>query len=283
MSETLPDSRLTTFLDASGDHALYFLEGQKLVRDLALVHAMPPRGFAYFRDFVLSIEPLIALMKGGEQLGFYVDSESPRFSLKIEASHAGDTRCLLFPADFGDFPAAMTGTVRVRRHDVRGGQPYESVIEATRLALRDVVNRVLEVSWQVSCRVVVSQASDQSAMLHRLPPLPGLEIEDPQQALQARMEELTPGLEELFARGLTDPDAITAALAGLGFRPIASRSVRFHCPCSRERFISQLRVINAQSPLFDPGQTETEVTCEYCRTSYTLTRAEVDAPPDVVH
>ena len=91
----LPESRLYTFIDEPREFALYFLEGQRLIHDLAVVHAIRGDGFAYFRDTVLSVQPMIALLKGGEQFGFYIDSEQPYFRLKIEAAHGGATRCAL--------------------------------------------------------------------------------------------------------------------------------------------------------------------------------------------
>ena len=77
----LPDSRLYTFLDEQREFALYFLEGQRLIHDLVLTHAVQGPGFAYFRDAVLSVQPMISLIKRGEQIGFYIDSEDPYFRL----------------------------------------------------------------------------------------------------------------------------------------------------------------------------------------------------------
>ena len=50
----LPESRLYTFMDEERRHALYFLEGQRLIYDLALVHGIQGPGFAWFRDWVSS-------------------------------------------------------------------------------------------------------------------------------------------------------------------------------------------------------------------------------------
>ena len=51
---------------------------------------------------------MIALLKEvGEQIGFYLDSEDPKFQFKIETSHQGDTRCLLLPENFQQFPEAI--------------------------------------------------------------------------------------------------------------------------------------------------------------------------------
>ena len=88
------EDRLVLAVDALAHHVEQagqrVVEGQRLIQDLALLHAIQRDGFAYFRDVVLSIEPMIALLKHGEQLGFYIDSANPFFRLKIEPAHHAD-------------------------------------------------------------------------------------------------------------------------------------------------------------------------------------------------
>ena len=52
---------------------------EALLRQANLVHSVRGDGFAWFRDVLLSIQPLIALLKHGEQIGFYIDSSEPLF------------------------------------------------------------------------------------------------------------------------------------------------------------------------------------------------------------
>ena len=59
----LPESRLLTFIDSAREFALYFLEGQRLIHDLALLHGIHGLGFGYWRDAVLSIQPMIGLLE----------------------------------------------------------------------------------------------------------------------------------------------------------------------------------------------------------------------------
>lgn len=277
MSQTLPESRLYTFIDEPREYALYFLEGQKLIQELALVHPIQGPGFAYFRETVLSVQPMIALLKGGEQIGFYLDSDKPDFRLKIETGHAGATRCMLLPEDFREFPAAMRGLVRVLKLFPNNRPPYESVIEADGLALREVVNRVLTDSYQVDCAIEISAASDQSLMLHQLPMLEGRD--DSPDAVRARRDGIRGTVEALFAQGLTDPGEITAAFFAVGFRLLAHRPVRFECSCSRDRMLSHLVPIYQREgeSLFNPGHGTLEIRCEYCKAEYDYSRAELRA------
>ncbi len=275
MSQTLPESRLYTFIDEPRQYALYFLEGQKLIQELALVHPIQGQGFAYFRETVLSVQPMIALLKGGEQIGFYLDSDKPDFQLKIETGHLGATRCMLLPEDFQEFPAAMHGLVRVLKLFPNNRPPYESVIQIDGLALRQVVNRVLADSYQVDCAIAVSDVSDQSLMVHQLPMLEGRD-ESPG-AVKERRDGIRGKVETLFERALTDPGEIAEAFSNFGFRLLAQRPVRFECSCSRDRMLAHLVPIYRREgdSLFNPGCETLEIRCEYCKSKYDYSRGEL--------
>ncbi len=275
MAQTLPESQLLTFIDEMREYALYFLEGQKLIQELALVHPIQGQGFAYFRETVLSVQPMIALLKGGEQIGFYLDSDKPDFRLKIETGHVGATRCMLLPEDFSEFPASMHGFARVLKLFPNNRPPYDSVIQIDGLALRQVVNRVLTDSYQVDCAIAVSDVSDQSLMLHQLPMLEGRD-ESPG-AVKARRDGIRGKVEALFARALTDPGEIAEAFSVVGFRLLAQRPVRFECNCTRDRMLSHLVPIYRREgeSLFSPGCETLEIRCEYCKSKYDYSRGEL--------
>jgi molecular chaperone Hsp33 len=279
----LPESRLYTFIDEPREYALYFLEGQKLIQELALLHAIQGPGFAYFRDVVLSVQPMIALIKHGEQFGFYIDSRDPYFRLKLETGHHGDTRSVLIPETFREFPEAVEGIVRLQKI-APGRPPYESILEADRLPLREIVNRVLRDSYQVRCAVLISQQSDQSAMLHQLPPIPGKEdYELSQEAVDGRRAETAGALSGFFAKALHHPDEIHEALAGLGWRLLAQRPVRLRCNCSRERMVRGLQTLTRadRDSLLRPGEESVETICEYCKSRYRISRRELEDTPSV--
>src|SRR5437762_2587208 len=120
----LPVSRLYSFLDHKNGFNIHFLEGQKLIEDLVLTHPLQGSGFAYFRDSILGILPIIFFLKPGESLGIYIDSEDPYFRLKIETGSTGHTRTLLLPEEFNLFPMKITGKVRVTKIFPNQKAPY---------------------------------------------------------------------------------------------------------------------------------------------------------------
>jgi len=277
---SLPESRLYTFIDAPREFALYFLEGQKLIQDLALLSPLRRHGFACFRDVVLSVQPLIALLKHGEQFGFYLDASEPRFRLKIESGHNGATRCMVLPESLAAFPATVSGVVRLLKI-FPSRVPYESVLAVDGLPPAEIVNMVLDVSYQAHCVVVVAATSDQSLMLHQLPPSRSESYELSDAAVAERRRGMTREVERLFALGLSAPPEIEAAFSGLGFRLLASRPVSFRCSCSQARMVSSLRLLRRREreELFDPGENELEAVCEYCKARYRVTRAELERAP----
>lgn len=278
------ESRLWTFMDEPREYALYFLEGQRLIHDIALIHPIRGAGFAYFREIILSIQPLIALLKQGEQLGFYIDSDAPWFRLKIESNHEGHSRMTMLPEGFDQFPDAVDGLVRVERRFPTVQQPYQSILRLDEAPLSEMVNRVLRESWQVPCATHVSELADQSVMLHQMPPL---RSDDPSrftaESLSERLLELQEPLGPLFTRALSEPAEIIEAFRDLGFHPLTSRAVKLGCTCSRERVIRGLLLLQEPESVFEPGEKQIEVTCEYCKTKFEIRRDEIAAGPETVH
>ena len=280
MDHAVRQSRLYTFVDAEYEFALYFLEGQRLIEELAVVHELHGRGFAYFRDVVLSVQPMIAFLKRGEQFGFYLDGDSPEFRLKIETNWNGDTRSVLVPETFREFPEELWGLARLVKLFPNNAPPYQSILKVTGVPLAEVVNRVLLESYQVRAAVVVSGDSDRSAMLHRLPGLRQHEgDEEPAEAMDRMRARIDRELDGVFGRALDREEDVVPAFAGLGWHLLASREVRFRCTCSHDRFVRNILLLRdgqgSLEHLFDPGQHALDVVCEYCKQRYVVSREEL--------
>ena len=165
----LPESRLYSFIDQKEGFTLHFLEGQKLIKDLAVIHQIIGAGFNYFRDAILTFQPMIAFLKPGEGLGVYIDSDSPYFRLKIEMSDQGQMRTLLLPENFNEFPKKIDGRCRIVKLMPGENAPYTSIINLEDIDFHQVVNKILTESYQVKSEVYLSENSDQSLMLMKLP------------------------------------------------------------------------------------------------------------------
>lgn len=269
-------SRLYSFLDHDNGFNVHFLEGQKLIHDLVLLHPMQPSGFAYFRDTFLGILPIVFFLKPGESLGVYIDSEDPYFRLKIETNSAGHTRSLLLPADFNLFPMKITGKVRVTKIFQGQKSPYTSVIDLENVDTKDVINRIFSESYQTNSEVIMGELSDQSIMVTKLPQLNmNLQVDDTP-SRQEYIKKHRSFFHQVFEAGHTEIEKIVKTFEERGFTYLTSRQLDFYCPCSKDRMIVNLRGLytNDIGELFE-GENNIEVNCDYCGKKYVIAKHEV--------
>ncbi len=271
----LATSRLYSFLDHKSGVNLNFLEGQKLIHDLVLLHPKQGNGFAYFRDTLLGLMPIIFFLKPGESLGIYIDSEEPYFRLKIETNSVGQTRTLLLPEEFNLFPNRLTGKIRITKtghHAV----PYTSMLELKDLDTREVINQIFNESYQTNSEVIVANQSDQSLMVTKLPPLNiNVQVDETESRKQyIKKNELF--FQEVFSMASDDIEKIVKRFEDEGYSYLGSRQVDFFCPCSMDRMVLNLRGLYSQD--LDELFSETgsvEIKCDYCHKAYNITRADV--------
>lgn len=272
----LATSRLYSFLDHKNGFNVHFLEGQKLIHDLVLLHPMQPSGFSYFRDTFLGLLPIIFFLKPGESLGLYIDSEEPYFRLKIETNSAGHTRTLLLPEEFNLFPMKITGKVRVTKIFQSNAQPYTSVIELNGVETKDVINNIFKESYQTNSEVVVSDISDQSVMITKLPPVNVNSNIDETVSRKEFIKKHKNFFHDVFESATDDIEKIVKMFEDRDFAYMGSRQVDFYCPCSKDRMVLNLRGLYAGDidELFE-NKPSIEIKCDYCRKVYDITKAEI--------
>lgn len=269
-------SRLYSFLDHKNGFNIHFLEGQKLIHDLVLMHPMKGSGFAYFRDMFLGLMPIVFFLKPGESLGLYLDSEDPYFRLKIETNSAGHTRCLLLPEEFNVFPMKVTGNVRVTKIFSNGKTPYTSMLELKEVETKEVLNQILRESYQTNSEVIIGEVSDQSIMVTKLPGSAAGGIDDEGKNRAEFVKKHKAFFHEAFEMQTDDIEKIVKLFEDRGFAYLGSRQVNFFCPCSQERMVLNLRGLysNDREHLFD-GKDSITVKCDYCRKEYVITQADI--------
>jgi molecular chaperone Hsp33 len=272
----LASSRLYSFLDHKNGFNIHFLEGQKLIHDLVLLHPMQGQGFSYFRDTFLGLMPIIFFLKPGESLGIYIDSETPYFRLKIETNSAGHTRTLLLPLDFNLFPERITGSMRITKIFTSNKSPYTSMLDLKNVETKELMNQILCESYQTNSEVMVSQVSDQAIMVTKLPPLGGNQVVDETVSRKEFIKKHQPFFNSVFDLATDDIEQIVKKFEDSDFTYLGSRQVSFYCPCSEERMVLNLRGLYSQDidELFHEKDT-IEIVCDYCRKKYEIKKADV--------
>lgn len=274
----LPESRLYSFIDQKNGFTLHFLEGQKLINDLAVIHHLVGGGFQYFRDAILSLQPMISFLKPGEGLGVYIDSEEPYFRLKIEMSDQGQMRTLLLPEEFSQFPEKISGKCRIIKLLPGDATPYGSIIDLEKINFHQIVNQILFKSYQTQSEVFLSESSDQSVMLMKLPEINVNKIEThyPLSILEY-WKKIAPFISSLYENASTEQRDIQEPLEAQGFLFLGSKEIKFKCTCSRERMLEGVYSLISASGIdsvFMPEEKTIETKCDYCKTYYLLRKEE---------
>lgn len=272
----LNKSRLYSFLDDRDNYVVTFLEGQKVILDLALSHGYHGHDLAFFRDAVLSTVHIIQFFKNNESLGFYVDSEKPSFHFKLETNSNGYVRALKIPEGDAPVPTELNGVVRLVKMTPHQREPYQSIIRVQKASVEAMVNQILEQSYQIHAQVVLSDETDQSVMVSRLPAREADEtLITPREFLLKHRKDFV----EIFKRQLNDDASLTAAFEERGFRYLAATDITLHCPCSKENVIVSLGTLlsNELGDMRARGEEALEVKCQYCRKAYKITAADLES------
>ncbi|MBA2404927.1 MAG: Hsp33 family molecular chaperone HslO [Bdellovibrionales bacterium] len=268
-------SRLYSFLDHKKGVNIHFLEGQKIIHDLVLLHPMQANGFAYFRDTFLGLMPIIFFLKPGESLGIYIDSEEPYFRLKIETNSAGHTRTLLLPENFDLFPEKITGKIRITKIS-NSSTPYTSMLDLKNVGPQDVINQILAESYQTNSEVIIGTQSDQSMLVTKLPPM---NVNSQNDETESRKDYITKNQQffyEVFEMASDDIEKIVNKFEGHGLAYLGSRQISLFCPCSQERMVLNLRGLYANDlqDLFNEKDI-LDIKCDYCRKEYHISKADI--------
>jgi molecular chaperone Hsp33 len=221
---------------------------------------------------------MMTYLKPGEGLGIYIDSEDPYFRFKIEMSEQGQMRTLLIPEDFNLLPATITGKCRLVKTIPNESHPYTSIVDLGNTNLSDVVNKILKDSYQLPSQVFISQDSDQSILLLKLP---SINIDKIQTNYTFSVDEFWDKHQEdfkrIFIEHSQDYETIQKSFEQLGFLLLGSKEVVFKCTCSKERMQSGIWTLVKSAGIdqvFLPDESEIETKCDYCKTVYTLQRTD---------
>lgn len=266
-------SRLYNFLDRDNGFSVYFLEGQSIIHDMALRHQYNPDGFKFNRDTLLSSLHIINYLKPGEQIGYYIDSVEPDFRFKLETNSQGNYRTLLMPENIEKFPKNVTGLVRTSKF-ISGKQPYNSIVELKSEPSENVTNKMLEESYQLKNKILLSASSDQSVMISKLPPqqIDKEVIDDI--SIQEYLLKQQAKFHLIMDKALNDVESIVKDFEQTGVYYLGSKQVEFTCSCSKENMMFNLGNLNQndQDHIFELDPLH--IKCDYCQTNYEISKAD---------
>lgn len=273
----LNPSRLYSFLDSKNNYGVHFFEGQKFIQDLALMHQFNSTTFSYFRDTLLTFQQMMSFLKPGEMFGFYIDAEKPNFRFKLEASYHGKTRALILPDSLNQTLKSITGKARLLKIQPGQNTPYSSVIEIKNEGTLEIANNILKTSYQTQSQILLSDKTDQSILIRKLPQHGGKKVTNDEVELADYIKNFQNFFDTAFEKNLNDVEGIVQYFEQDSLAYLHSMEVEFHCSCSHEQMVSSIRTLSlADIDHVFQKDSEIETTCDYCKKIYKVQRAEIE-------
>lgn len=268
----LQTSRLYSFIDQANGLTVHFLEGQKLIHDIVINNKLSNSSFLFYRDILLSTQLLLAYLKSHEGFVVYIDSIEPFLKFKIEMSDDGKMRSLLLPEDLNSFPEKISGTCRIAKFSPSERTPYNSIIKLENTTLSDITNNILSQSYQLRSQIYLSEKSDQSLMISKLPEINinKVEIHYPLSVDEYYLK-IKNTIDELFTKACDNYQEIQKTFEHEGLLLLSTKEVSFHCSCSKEKMYSGLYNLiktTGIEKVFMADETEIETKCDYCKSVY---------------
>lgn len=274
----MKESRLYSFLESKIGFSIHFLEGTKLITDVYETHNVGPNASTYYKNTILTAQHMLNFLKSGESLGVYIDSEDPYFRFKIEMGHQGTMRTLLLPEEFSEFPTHVSGVTRISKI-FPNKTPYTSIVKLENTEADDVINQVLKESYQTNSKIFISDNKDQSIMITKLPPTnvdKEGNVEDDISLIDF-ISQQDSFIKDLFNNHYDDTELITKRFEDIGFSYLGSKEVKFHCPCSKNRMMTNLLNLhhNDLNDVFAEDN-QIEIRCDYCNTLYEISKEDLN-------
>lgn len=263
----------------------------ELVAEIRDRHDLWPTATAAVGRLTTGAALFAAGLKGNERISLQIAGDGPLGRLAADAwlfgaqtigarGYARNTRVEL-PVDargkFNVSGAIGAGSLQVTRStDV--GQPYVGVVPIHSGEIAEDLALYLTASEQIPSIVALGVLANPTGVVAAggilARALPGAN-ENAIAALESRAAAMPP-VTQLVARG-ADAAALLRELAGdLELRSYHAMEVRFACRCNREKVEAVLMGLGADELLaLTRERDRTEATCEYCKTHYVFTAAEV--------
>ena len=227
-----------------------------------------------------------SLLKGEQRIGLTIEGNGPLQKIQAEADACGRVRATVkvpvadLPPRDGRFDVAgavgHAGFLHVVK-DLGLKEPYQGMVQLVSSEIAEDLAYYFTASEQTPSSVALgvelgSQAEVIAAggFLVQLMP-------DADDVLAGRLEERLgslPPTTTLLRQGLSPEAIVERLLVDFPYQTLETTPLSFACTCSQQQTLGLLRALGAEELdqlIEDAG--EAQVTCEYCKETYTVDRA----------
>jgi molecular chaperone Hsp33 len=229
-----------------------------------------------------------ATMKDEERLSIELVGDGPLRRVMVSTNGAGQVRGYVsrpethLPSKNGKLDVAGAigdGLLCVMRTQPWNKEPYRSVMKLVSGEIAQDITHYLATSEQMPSATALgvfvnADGTVGAAGGYLVQMLNGAatELAD----LVERNVAALPHVTTLIRDGYGPSEILGAVLAGLDVREIADESVRFQCPCTRERVLGAILLLGTaeiEDMIREDGKAE--VRCEFCAEQYVVDRDEL--------
>jgi molecular chaperone Hsp33 len=241
-------------------------------------------GHAYMGALLITSQ-----LKGQDTISLSVDCQGPAKGFVVEANAFGEVRGYLrnpnipvnSPIKSNDYSEFFgPGTLSVTRILEGGKQPFTSRINLEHGNIAQDLANYFTTSEQTPSGFHLSIRFDTEGKVIgagglMLQTMPGADPDTVRKAESQMM--LLPSMGSEIAHGQNPMDYIGFWFQDFGISPLEPRSIDFHCRCSKERFVQQLRNLpkSDREDIRENGPFPLVLNCHFCNSSYQLSKTEV--------
>jgi molecular chaperone Hsp33 len=230
-----------------------------------------------------------ALLKRGQRIALKFEGSGPLKRVVVEADNEGTARGFVavpeadVPGKDGKLDVSgllgNQGTLTVAK-DLGLKEPYRGIVKLhTGEIAEDIAYYFLEseqIPSAVGLGVFVEPEGTVSAaggfLIQTIPP-----VEDGLVDRIIKNIQEIPFLTHMIREGKTPEDMLARIFSDIPYHVLGKRELSFRCTCSKERVEKALIALGSDElQKFIAEHEETDVTCEYCRTSYRFVRKELE-------
>lgn len=255
-----------------------------LVREVCLRQQTDPTASVAIGRLATAAALLGSLLKGQQRVGLTVEGNGPLQKLQAESNAYGQVRATLKVASAGlpprdgrfDVAGAVghAGFLHVVK-DLNLKEPYRGMVRLVSSEIAEDLAYYFSTSEQTPSSVALGVELGQNAAVvaaggFLLQLMPGAD-DNMADGLTERLANMAP-ITTMLSQGLS-PEAIMACLLeDFPYQVLGSTKLTFSCSCSQQQTLSLLRSLGAEElDRLIEEDSETSVTCEYCKEVYTVT------------